>query len=604
MLVPTCERSRRMRPAFVRVLGRLCSDEAGGVAIIFGLMILPMFMLGSFALDYSRGMSVQQQLQGAADAAALAAKGSGADARAAAQAAAEAYAKTNVAKLNGATLRPVSVTDTADGVRVELAADLPTSVSNAFGIASLEIKAASESVSATGDMELALVLDNTGSMNGFMDELKQAAKDLVTAAFDASKTPGKVKVAVVPYVGTVNIGNGPQQMAWMDVNADNSWHGSGIEGISFGYEPGCVYAPGGGGPVDPGAGTHGFLENAARKFASAAGAVLGITPARAASASDVPAPYVFWPDCWAANPFKLNMFDTFASIPNTSWKGCVMARTEWGDRDVSDEAPNPSEPDTLFVPWLWPDTIDASAIVASGDPALETVNDYLPDRLDLRDAQFPKFNDPWIGWAHWNWLKYRNVAATIDEDGPDTLGPNKACPDPLLPLTAVKALVENKIDDLTHWNGSGTNTAEGVAWGMRVLTPGAPFTEGSSDPATKKVMVLMTDGVNNIDPTNDSSILSHWSTFGYLGGGRVQPMSYDGFRQYANARMQKACQFAKEANIDIYTVAFNVTDEATLGLLRDCATKPPYAYSATTATELVEAFRDIGKSLTELRLSK
>lgn len=604
MAVSMYDRLLRAGRGCTRVAGRLRGDDSGGVAIIFGLMIVPMFMLGSFALDYSRGMSVQQQLQNAADAAALAAKGSGDDAQTAAQAAADAYAKANARKLNGATLRPISVTATSDGMRVELSADLPTTVSNVFGIASLEIAAASESVSATGDIEVALVLDNTGSMSGSMDELKTGAKDLVEAVFATSKSPGKVKMAVVPYVGTVNIGNQPEQMAWMDTNANGSWHGIGIEGRSFGYEPGCVYGPGGGGPIDPGSGTHGFLENAIRKFASAVGSVLGVAPARAASASDVPAPYVFWPDCWAANPLKMNMFDTFSRIPNAGWKGCVMARTEWGDRDVSDEAPDPSEPDTLFVPWLWPDTIDMSAIASSWDPSLESVNDYLPDRLDLRDAQFPKFTDPWIGWGHWNWLKYRNVAATIDEDGPDTLGPNKACPDPVLPLTAVKAQIEQKIDRLSHWNGSGTNTAEGVAWGMRVLTPGAPFTEGSSDPATQKVMVLMTDGVNNIDPTNDDSILSHWSTYGYLADGRVQPQSYDGFRQHTNARMQKACQFAKDANIEVYTVAFNVTEEATLGLLRQCATKPPYAYSASTANELVEAFRSIGKSLTELRLAK
>ena len=139
---------------------------------------------------------------------------------------------------------------------------------------------------------------------------------------------------------------------------------------------------------------------------------------------------------------------------------------------------------------------------------------------------------------------------------------------------------------------------------MRVLTPAEPFDEGSADPATQKVMVLMTDGVNNIDPTNDSSLLSHYSTYGYLAHGRVQPMSYDGFRTYVNQRMQKACEFAKAENIQIYTVAFNVTDEATLTLLRDCATKPPYAYSASTASELVDAFRSIGTSLTELRLSR
>lgn len=593
---------RALPACLVRAFPRFLVDRSGGIALLFGLTIVPLMLIAGLAADYTRGLSVKHQLQGAADAAALAAKGSGEDAQVAAQAAAEAFARANAVALNGATLGPVSVTHTTDGVRVDLTASLPTTLSSALGFASFEINATSESVRATGDIEVALVLDNTGSMAGSMDELKTGAKDLVAAVF-ATGTAGKVKMAVVPYVGTVNIGNGGAQLAWMDVNGDGVWHAQGIEGMSFGYEPGCVYTPGGGGPVDPGSGTHGWLQGAARKFASATGALLGISHAHAASASDVPSPYRFWPDCWAANPDKMNLFDTFALIPNTSWKGCVMARTQWNDLDVSDTAPDPADPDTLFVPWFWPDTIDLSAI-AIYDPTLESVNDYLPDRLDLRDAMFPKFTDPWIGWGHYNWVKYNNVAASIDESGPDTLGPNKACPDPVLPLTPTRSSIENKIDSLTHWNGSGTNTAEGIAWGMRVLTPGAPFTEGSEDPATQKVMVLMTDGVNNIDPTNDSTLLSHWSTYGYLTGGRVQPLTYDGFREHVNSRMQTACEKAKEQNIQLYTVAFNVTDEATLDLLRQCATKPPYAYSASTASELVEAFRNIGKSLTELRLSK
>jgi hypothetical protein len=53
---------------------------------------------------------------------------------------------------------------------------------------------------------------------------------------------------------------------------------------------------------------------------------------------------------------------------------------------------------------------------------------------------------------------------------------------------------------MRHWSGGGTNQAEGLAWGWRVLSPSAPFTEGRpyndpSDPV-RKVIVLMTDGEN------------------------------------------------------------------------------------------------------------
>lgn len=576
-------------------------NESGGVAILFGLLVVPLMFMGGFALDYTRGSSVKFQLQFAADAAALAARGSGEDAEQAARSAAEAFAKANAAKLNGAKITKIKLTPSDDGMRVDISALMPASISKALGIENMELHASSTAVRASADVEIALVLDNTGSMAGSMDELKAGARDLVAAVFGASSNPTKVKMAVVPYVGTVNIGNGPAQRAWMDLNGDGSWHGHGIEGMSFGYEIGC--ASGGGAPIDPGVGQQGWLEEGLQRFAGFVSRVFGITAARAASAADVPSPYQFWPDCWVGNPAKMNLFDTFARIPNTEWKGCVMARTEWNDRDVSDEAPTLAEPDTLWVPWFWPDTPDQARVDAEY-PGLVSPNDYLADRLDLRDAQFPVFADPYLLWGNYNWFKYNDTNATIDEVGPDTSGPNKACPDPILPLTNSRATIEDKIDGLTHWNGSGTNTAEGISWGMRVLSPGEPFTEGSDDPAAQKVMVVMTDGVNNVDPSDDPWVLSHLSTYGELGHGRVQPQTYAGFRQHVNTRMQKACEIAKEQNIQIYTVAFAVDDPDTLQLLRDCASRPPYAYTAATAEDLVDAFRSIGTSLTELRLSK
>ena len=50
-------------------------------------------------------------------------------------------------------------------------------------------------------LELALVLDNTGSMasNGKMTQLKTAAQNLLTTLKTAAKQPGDVKVAIIPF---------------------------------------------------------------------------------------------------------------------------------------------------------------------------------------------------------------------------------------------------------------------------------------------------------------------------------------------------------------------------------------------------------------------
>ncbi|MGD9783442.1 MAG: pilus assembly protein TadG-related protein [Hyphomicrobiaceae bacterium] len=587
--------------ALAKCFKRLAMEQRGSVAIMTGLLIIPLFLVAGLAIDYSRAISVKHQLQFAADAAALAARGSTEDATEAARAAAAAFVQSNTEKLGGVTLDSVTLTPTTGGYLVSLKATMPTSLSAAVGVETWDVDAEAESVRASSNIEVALVLDNTGSMSGSMDDLKTGAKDLVEALFGSQSVSNRVKMAVVPYVGTVNIGSGATQMSWMDVNAISSHAGRGLSWHWAGFEPGCVYTPGAPQP-EPGTGLQGSLVDPLRKLARLFGEAFAISKAHAATAGDVPPGYNFEPDCWFSNP-AVNFFTLFNQI-NVPWKGCVMSRDEGDDRDVSDEAPDSSDGNTLFVPWFWPDTVDQAAISAEGY-AWDTPNDYLPDRMDLRDAAAPKFNDPWIGRNHLNLFKYSAGATpSVDETGPSTHGPNKSCPDALLPLTNAKLAVTDKIDSLTYWFDSGTNVAEGVAWGMRVLTPGAPFTEGSSDPKVKKVMVLMTDGVNNLDPSTDTSTNSQWSSYSYLRDGRIEPRTYDGFRAKVNDRLAKACDYAKQANIEIYTVAFGIGDAETNALLETCASKPPYAYSASTAQEMVEAFQAIGRSLSELRLSR
>lgn len=286
-----------------------------------------------------------------------------------------------------------------------------------------------------------------------------------------------------------------------------------------------------------------------------------------------------------------------------------MAREE--PYDVTDEPPPAGNPDTLFVPWFWPDEIDNSALAAAGETFVSD-NDYLPDRTDLRDAipdasgNIPsRFTDNWVGWGRNKPLKYNGTAATIVETGPDTLGPNKACPDPILPLTDSKTAVKDKIDSLSHWNGSGTNIAVGLAWGWRVLSPSEPFTEGAACGDTRKAIVLMTDGTNNIDPKPEILNLSHFSAYNYLqerSKSRVDPQTYAAFKDYTDGRLAQVCTNAKAAGVSIYTVAFNVADTATLDQLSACASEPAYAYTADTATQLSNAFQQIAVSLSKPRL--
>ena len=580
------------------------ASTRGSIAPLAGLMLVPLLGIGALALDYARGLHVREQLQAAADAAALAGKSDLSLSAAEAKARAEQFFNANTASLKMADLIELDVQASDKEVIVKARANMNSSLGVVLGKDYQWIDVTSEAISSTDDLELALVLDNTGSMADHMDELRTGATSLVDTLFESTSTLSKLKVAVVPYVGAVNIGNDAGQNSFMDVNGDARHHGEALESRYFGYEPGCTWVGGGGGTVDPGVGTTGSIWDKLPSFATLIQMLNPMAKANAASPGDVLSPFVFVPDCWVASPVKLNMFDYFDKMTNTQWKGCVEARAE--PYDVTDDPPSGADPDTLFVPWFWPDEIDVASQEAQAW-SYRSANDYIPDRLDLRDTTFPKFTDPWLGWGFGNVIKYDGATATIDEVGPDTSGPNKSCPDPILPLTNDKAVITGKIDALTHWNGSGTNIAEGLTWGWRVLSPAKPFNEGKPYGKAKKVVVLMTDGVNNVDPAPEFDLRSEYSAYGYLqqwGWNRIADKSYAGFKAYTDGRLTQACANAKAEGITIYTVAFGITDETTLEVLEACATAPPYAYTASTATDLVQAFKKVASALSQLRLSK
>lgn len=89
-------------------------------------------------------------------------------------------------------------------------------------------------------------------------------------------------------------------------------------------------------------------------------------------------------------------------------------------------------------------------------------------------------------------------------------GPNIGCPSPIQPLTKYKSKVDAAVSQMRAWNRGGTLTDIGVAWGIRVLTPGNPFSESHDEtdvetgerlwesPRWRRAMVIMTDGESTL----------------------------------------------------------------------------------------------------------
>ena len=61
----------------------------------------------------------------------------------------------------------------------------------------------------------------------------------------------------------------------------------------------------------------------------------------------------------------------------------------------------------------------------------------------------------------------------------------------------------------------------------------------------------------------------------------------------------------KAKGITIYTVGFDIDDDETaIEVMTNCASSANHAYLAATDAELQTAFREIGRKVTQLRISK
>jgi hypothetical protein len=117
-----------------------------------------------------------------------------------------------------------SASFTLDGQTVQAAAQVSVTpiVANVFGGNNLTVTANSQVVRSMNKLEIALVLDNTGSMAGQkITLLKQAATNFVNVLAHAaaqSTDPDAVKIGLVPFTMTVNVGSAYQSANWIDQN--------------------------------------------------------------------------------------------------------------------------------------------------------------------------------------------------------------------------------------------------------------------------------------------------------------------------------------------------------------------------------------------------
>jgi Flp pilus assembly protein TadG len=273
-----------------------------------------------------------------------------------------------------------------------------------------------------------------------------------------------------------------------------------------------------------------------------------------------------------------NRWDVVDSMLYERWDGCVEAREI--PLDIEDVEPDPGAPETLFLPYFAPDE-------PSGVSGFS--NSYMSDQMSGSDLEARQANSAkYAGVNPYGWASNWGCTAR-----------------PVTPLTTSRSTIDDAISDMI---ASGTtNIPIGVSWGVRLLSPQEPFTEGNpwDDDENIKAMVILTDGQNVIRGRGNFNY-SDYSGYGYIREGRLGVVTSSSWalRNALNERTAAACAYARAQGIRVYTITFQVSSSTTRDMMRECASHPSLYFDSPSNEALRNAFELIAGDLTNLRLSR
>ena len=553
----------------IALVQRFRRTERGNVAIIFGLALAPTLFLVGAATDYSGASELAVRLQTATDATSLMlCQVAGTPS----QSQMEATAQTNMQGYMGATpfaLTAVNYSTFPRSVQLTTSATFKTAFVSAFGppYRNIPVTATAACVSQLQSYEIALVLDNTGSMANSsggvskMQALQSAATNFVNSVYASANMGPNTKISLVPFAAGVAVTPGTYRTAsWVDTA--------------------------GGSPIN-----WNFVQGGAATAAAYRG--YGIN----------------------------SRFDVFnylkGSVAAWDWTGCFESVPY--PLNVQDGKPVSSNPNSYYVPMFAADESGNGGQFTHTDGSGNTVNSANSYIDDTNGNCAPTTNEATrTGQA----CKYMTITNPQTSNGYFATGPNFACTTrPLTRLTNAQSMLTSEISQMRA-NGN-TNVHEGLMWGWRTLSPNSVFADGAAytKPYNNKILILMTDGMNTWGSNSSNPTLkSMYSAYGFyvnpdgtkpndrLPSANANPANDAQARAAIDALTLEACQNARNAGVVIYTIGFSVAsdpmDQPGIDMLTSCAGDATRAYMASDASTIDTVFQQIAASIGKLRLSR
>ena len=206
---------------------------AGNIGITLALALVPLLIAGGVAIDMVRLNNVNTTLQAAADSAALA----GATSKQLANSAAltkivNSFLTENKALslMSSGVVVDNHIDPSTGAFVVNVKGKVDTAFMKLVGMPTMDVGGMSAVNLGMQGLELALVLDNTGSMSGAkIAALKTAAKQLISILESAKADYSDLKFALVPFSQYVDVGIANRNASWIMVppaiGKTSNWNG-------------------------------------------------------------------------------------------------------------------------------------------------------------------------------------------------------------------------------------------------------------------------------------------------------------------------------------------------------------------------------------------
>ncbi|HKP23225.1 MAG TPA: TadE/TadG family type IV pilus assembly protein [Dongiaceae bacterium] len=527
---------------------RLFASEDGAVAPLVGVCIIMLIGAVGVAVDIGRGQVAQSKLQASLDSAGLAAGsmvGQNLD-EDLLKPEAQKYLDAN---FHGSTIDAsitdfdLDLSDDESVVTLSAEATLPTTFMRIFGKNQMQVSARSEITREMTGLEVALVVDVTGSMDDPVSgtdstkkiaALRAAGADLVNILFGSHDEVDDLWVGVVPFSQSVNIGT--DHANWM---SDLTNYTS------------MIYC------VGPTSGTPKCPSDS-------------LTIATAFNVSTRTNPITRVNRYMDAAPAGWYFKDPVTSARH-GWGGCVLER--WNNsRDVTDDTPDTQKWQTYFVF----DTSSPAGPLAPGD----------------------QNNNNWRSNSG-NYQVNTSTDISANKGCPQQAITNLTNQKADL-LAAINNLVNPRGN--THipvgavWGWRLLSPDWRGLWGGDMDSNDLPLEY--DEPLSQKAMILMTDG-------NNTMSREIYTAYGWLDDNHLGTTSETTAVTKLNNKTTAICNAMKAKGVLIYTIVFGSgSNTASKNMMKNCASETDFYFFSPSSDALKTAFKAIGDSLSKLRISR